>query len=202
MAGVIALINPSDLPASAVFRLCLAATGFALYAWGRTDKQRQQAMKEGVGDTQFLNGLSGWLILLSAMLWVTLLGTVLQAIADIPILLRGDLWAEYTTPGRKAYHPQWATLLTFDWGTNLFSLALIPALLSLFYQRKKLFPTAMFWTLLVFVALVAFRFGVADQISFIKRDGVATPLLVAVLKAVVWIPYLRLSRRVKATFVN
>jgi hypothetical protein len=202
MTGIMALINPSDLPASAFFRLSLAATGFALYAWGRTDKQRQQARRDGVSDTQFLNGLSGWLILLAAMLWVTLLGTVIQAISDIPQIIRGDLWAECTTPGRAAYHPLWATLLALDWGSNLFALVLIPVLLTLFFQRKKTFPTAMFWTLLVFVALVALRFSVADRITFIKGDGVAMPLCLAVLKAVVWIPYLRLSKRVKVTFVN
>jgi len=100
MTGLVALINPSDLPASAFFRLSLAATGFALYAWGRTDKQRQQATKDGISDTQFLNGLSGWLILLAAMLWVTLLGAVLQAMSDVPQIIRGNLWVEYTTPGR------------------------------------------------------------------------------------------------------
>jgi len=202
VTGVVALINPSDLPSSAFFRLSLAAAGFAIYAWGRTDKQRQQAMKDGASETQFLNGLSGWLILLAAMLWVTLLGSVLQAISDLPQMIRGNLWMEYTTPGRAAYHPLWAALLVLDWGSNLFTLVLLPLLLTLFFQRKKAFPTAMFWTLLFFVALVALRFGVADRISFIKRDGIASPLFLAVLKAVVWIPYLRLSKRVKATFVN
>jgi hypothetical protein len=202
LAGVVAMINPSDLPASAIFRLCLAAAGFALYAWGRTDKQRLQSVQRGLSRTEFLNGLSGWLILLAAMLWVTLVGAVLQAISDIPAILRGDLWAEYTTPGRRAYHPKWSTLLVLDWGINLFTLVLMPVLLSLFYQRKKAFPAAMLWTLLLFVALVAFRFGVADQISFIKSDAVALPLSLAVLKAVLWIPYLSLSKRVHATFVN
>jgi len=202
MTGILALINPSDLPASAFFRLSLAAAGFALYAWGRTGKQRQQAIKDGASDTQLLNGLSGWLILLAAMLWVTLLGAVLQAISDIPQIIGGQLWTEYTTPGRTAYHPLWAPLLVLDWGGNLFALVLIPVLLSLFFQRKRAFPTAMFWTLLLLVALVALRFGVADRISFIKGDGIAMPLFLAVLKAVVWIPYLRLSKRVKATFVN
>lgn len=202
MTGILALINPSDLPASAFFRLSLAAAGFALYAWGRTDKQRQQAVKDGVSDTQFLSGLSGWLILLAAMLWVTLLGAVVQAISDIPQIIGGQLWAEYTTPGRTAYHPLWAPLLVLDWGTNLLALVLVSGLLSLFFQRKKAFPRVMFWTLLLLVALVALRLGVADRISFIKGDGIATPLFVAVLKAVVWIPYLRLSKRVKATFVN
>ena len=202
MTGIVALINPSDLPASAFFRLSMAAAGFALYVWGRTDKQRQQALKDGVSDTQFLNGLSGWLILLVAMLWVTLVGTILQAISDVPQIIRGSLWVEYTTPGRAAYHPLWATLLVVDWGSNLFALVLFPVLLALFFQRKKIFPTVMFWTLLVFVALVALRFGVADRIPFFKGDGSATPLCLAVLKAMVWIPYLRLSKRVKATFVN
>jgi hypothetical protein len=96
----------------------------------------------------------------------------------------------------------WAPLLVLDWGSNLFALVLIPVLLSLFFQRKRVFPAVMFWTLLLLVALVALRFGVADRISFIKGDGIALPLFLAVLKAVVWIPYLRLSKRVKATFVN
>jgi hypothetical protein len=198
MTGVVALINPSDLPASAFFRLSLAGMGFALYAWGRTDKQRQQAMSE----TQFLNGLSGWLILLAAMLWVTLLGAVLQAISDVPQIIRGNPWADFTTPGRAAYHPLWAMLLVLDWGSNLFSLVLFPVLLTLFFQRKRAFPTIMFWTLLVFVVLVTLRFSVADRISFIKGDGIAMPLVLAVLKAAVWIPYLRLSKRVRVTFVN
>jgi hypothetical protein len=202
MTGILALINPSDLPASAFFRLSLAGMGFAVYAWGRTEKQRQQARKDGVSDTQFLNGLSGWLILLAAMLWVTLLGAVLQAVSDIPHILSGKVWADFTTPGRPAYHPLWATLLVVDWGSNLFALIVIPALLTLFFQRKKLFPSLMFWILLFFVALVAFRFGIADRISFIRGDAVAVTLTIAVLKAIVWMPYLRLSRRVKATFVN
>lgn len=202
MTGVMALINPSDLPAYAVFRLSLAGAGFAFYAWGRTDKQRQQSLKNGVSDTQFLNGLSGWLILLAAMLWVTLLGSVLQAMSDVPQIIRGNLWTEYTTPGRAAYHPLWATLLALDWGTNLFTLFLLPWLLTLFFQRKKAFPAIMFWTMLVFVALCALRFGVADRIAFLRGDGLVLPLIFAVLKALVWIPYLRLSKRVKATFVN
>jgi hypothetical protein len=198
MTGVMALINPSDLPASAFFRLSLAGMGFALYAWGRTDKQRQQAMSE----TQFLNGLSGWLILLAAMLWLTLLGAVLQAISDVPQIIRGNLWVDFTTPGRAAYHPLWAMLLVLDWGSNLFSLVLFPVLLTLFFQRKKAFPTIMFWTLLVFATLGALRLGVADRILFVKGDGIVMPMILAVLKAVVWIPYLRLSKRVRVTFVN
>jgi len=202
MTGIVALINPSDVPASAFFRLTLAGAGFALYAWGRTDKQREQAMQVGVSGTQFLNGLSGWLILLAAMLFVTLLGAVIQAVSDVPHIVRGNVWAEYTTPGRAAYHPLWATLLVLDWGSNLFAVVWIPVLLSLFFQRKKSFPTVMFWTLLLFTALVAVRFGVADRISFVRGDGVAMALFLAVLKAVVWIPYLQRSKRVKATFVN
>jgi hypothetical protein len=121
---------------------------------------------------------------------------------DVPQIIRGNPWVDFTTPGRAAYHPLWATLLVLDWGSNLFSLVLFPVLLTLFFQRKRAFPTIMFWTLLVFVVLVTLRFSVADRISFIKGDGIAMPLVLAVLKAAIWIPYLRLSKRVRVTFVN
>ena len=93
-------------------------------------------------------------------------------------------------------------MLVLDWGSNLFTVAFVPVLLALFFQGKKSFPTVMFWTLLLFVVLVALRFGVANRISFLKGDALAMPLLFAVIKATVWIPYLRVSKRVKSTFVN
>ena len=202
MTGILAFLNPSDLPASAIFRLSLVAAGFTLYGVGRTEKHRHQLIQAGASDAQMHSGLSGWLLLLAGILCVTLVGAVVQAISDIPQIISGQVWAEYTTKGKPAYHPSWAPLLALDWGSNLFTLAFVPVLLALFFQRKKSFPTVMFWTLLLFVVLVALRFGVANRISFLKGDALAMPLLFAVIKAAVWIPYLRVSKRVKSTFVN
>jgi hypothetical protein len=202
MTGLLAFLTPSDLPASAFFRLSLAGAGFALYAWGRTDKHRRAILAAGGSQTQFLRTLSGWLIVLGLLLVVTLVGAVVQAVADIPQILAGKVWAEYTTPGRPAYHPCWPWLLALDWGSNLFVVAFVPVLLWLFLHKKRVFPTVMFWSLLLFVTLAALRFGVADRISILKGNAQALPMALAVLKAMVWIPYLRVSKRVKATFVN
>jgi hypothetical protein len=202
MTGFLSLLRPSDLASSAIFRLTLVATGFALYGFGRTQKGREQAVQAGASETQLYRGLTGWLVLLGVMLGVTLVGAVLQAVSDLPVITAGKLWADYTTPGLPTYHPYWAWLLAFDWGGNLFTLAFTPVLLSLFFQRKKLFPPVMFWTFLILVGLSAARFGMASQIPHLQDDQTALPLFLAVIKAGVWIPYLRVSRRVKATFVE
>ena len=202
MTGILAFLNPSDLPASAFFRLSLAAAGFAFYAWGRTERDRDRILQAGGAETQFIRGLSGWLILMVIMLFVTLVGTVIQTVSDIPQIISGRVWADFTTPGRPAYHPSWAWLLGLDWGSNLFAVAFLPVLLWLCFQKKRQFPGVMFWALLLFVVLAALRFGVADRISHLKGDSQAIPMIFAVLKAAIWIPYLRVSKRVTATFVN
>lgn len=121
------------------FRLTLAATGFALYGYGKTQKQRNQNARTGTGETHLVRGLGGWLIVLGVMLAVTLVEAVIQAITDIPRILDGNVWAAYTTPGQPAYHQGWAALLALDWGSNLYVLVFFPVLLSLFLQKKKTF---------------------------------------------------------------
>jgi hypothetical protein len=202
MTGILAFLNPSDRPASAAFRLTLAMAGFALYGLGRTEKNRARLIKAGATGAELSSGLSGWLIALLIMLCVTLVSAVIQAISDIPQIISGRVWAEFTTPGRLAYHPSWKLLLVLDWASNLFTVAFVPVVLALFFQKRKAFPKVMFWTLLIFVTLVGLRFGLANRISFLKGDALAMPLLFAIIKAVIWIPYLRVSKRVKATFVN
>lgn len=202
MTGLLAFLNPSDLPASAAFRLTLAVAGFVFYGIGRTEKSRQQLLKAGATGTELYCGLSGWLIALAIMLCITLVSAVIQAISDIPQIILGRVWAEFTTPGRTAYHPSWKLLLVLDWGSNLFTVAFVPVVLALFFQKKQVFPQVMFWTLLIFVTLVALRFGVANRISFLRGDALAMPLLFAIIKAVIWVPYLRVSKRVRVTFVN
>jgi hypothetical protein len=203
LTGFLSLFTPSDVTASAVFRLTLAGTGFAFYGYGRTQKQRAQNARPGASETQLVRGLGGWLIVLGVMLAVTLVTAVIQAVTDIPQMLDGHVWAACTTPGQPAYHPGWATLLALDWGSNLYVLVFFPVLLSLFLQKKKTFRALTVGTLALFVALSAFRLWQVNQVPHIPAAAQASQFWSFVFasgKAAIWIPYLLISRRSRATF--
>ncbi len=148
-------------------------------------------------------GALGWLIVLGVMLAVTLVASVVQAVTDIPQILDGKVWVAYTTPGQPVYDPGWAALLALDWGSNLFVLVFFPVLLSLFLQKKKTFRSLTTGTLLLFVVLSMFRLWLVNQVPHFSAAEQAAQFWSVVFafgKAVLWIPYLLLSRRSKATF--
>ena len=203
LTGFLSLFTPSDVTASAIFRLTLVTTGFALYGYGKTQKQRNQNARTGTGETHLVRGLGGWLIVLGVMLAVTLVAAVIQAVTDIPQILDGNVWAAYTTPGQPAYHPGWATLLALDWGSNLYVLVFFPVLLSLFLQKKKTFRALTVGTLTLFVVLSALRLWQVNQVPHIPAAAQASQFwsfVFAFGKAAIWIPYLLVSRRSRATF--
>ena len=205
MTGFLSLVTPSDVAASAIFRLCLVATGFALYGYGRAQKHREHAEKSAGSATEYFNGLHGWLILLGVMISISLIGSVIQAVSDMPRILAGKVWLEFTTPGRPAYDPNWGRLLMLDWGGNLLAVALLPVVLATFLQKRKVFPPVMIGTLVIFAVLAGLRVWLVGQIpslQFHSQSATLLPVLFTAGQAAVWIPYLRISRRVKATFVK
>ena len=203
LTGFLSLLTPSDVTASAVFRLTLVATGFALYGYGRSKKQQEQNARPGASETQMVRGLGGWLIVLGVMLAVTLVAAVIQAVTDLPVIIEGKVWTAYTTPGQPTYDPGWATLLALDWGSNLFVLVFFPVLLSLFLQKKKAFRSLTVGTLVLFVFLSALRLWQVNQVPHFSAAAQAAQFWVLVFafgKAAIWIPYLLVSRRSRATF--
>ena len=59
MTGFLSLVTPSDVVASAIFRLALVAAGFVLYGYGRAQKQREHAVKSAGKETEYFRGLHG-----------------------------------------------------------------------------------------------------------------------------------------------
>lgn len=203
LTGLMSLFTPSTLPSAAILRLALVGTGFALYGYGRTQKQRDTLAKGGASETQMVRGLGGWLIALVVLMGVTLVSAVIQAVTDIPLMAEGKVWAAYTTPGQPAYHPGWALLLALDWGSNLFVIVFFPVLLSLFLQRRKAFRPATVGTLILLVALAALRLWQVNYVPHIPDAAQAAQfwaLVMSLGNAAVWIPYLLKSKRARITF--
>lgn len=203
LTGLMSLFTPSTLPSAAVLRLALVGTGFALYGYGRTQKQRDALAGTGASETQLVRGLGGWLIALAVLIGVTLVSAIIQAVQDIPVIADGKTWAAYTTPGSAAYHPGWALLLSLDWGSNFFVLVFFPVLLSLFLQRRRLFQPLTIATLVLMVVLSAVRLWQVNYVPHIPDAAQASQFWALMLtcgNAAVWIPYLLKSKRARVTF--
>ncbi len=205
MTGFLSLVTPSDVTSSAIFRLTLVITGFVLYGNGRTQKHRELVVQSAGKETEYFRGLQGWLIVLGIMISISLISATIQVVSDMPHILAGKVWADLTTAGRPAYDPNWSWLLSLDWGGNVLAVVLLPAVLALFLQKKKAFPPVMSATLLLFAVLAILRVWLVGQmpsLQFSSQSATLLPVLLSAGQAAVWIPYLRVSRRVKSTFVE
>ncbi len=152
-----------------------------------------------------VSGLGGWLILVG-------LGLVFSAFRLIFVMIRTSnlfslwKWQALTTPGGISYQPAMAPLLIFEFLGYLTTMALCLFALVLFFQKRRFFPR---W----FIGMLIFN------ATFILLDSVAAKMLIhssnpqseitmtrnlaqVVVGCSIWIPYMCVSRRVKATFVR
>jgi len=155
---------------------------------------------------QELAGIGGWLVLVA--LGVTL-RPFLLLFQIVPVMRHSfnqDVWEAMTIPGRAAYQAGLGPLIMSELVCNL--LVLVGSLLVsvLFYRRSRLFPST-------YVTVLGFN------LVFLALDEWVTPLWIAVPEAnptttglsdfvkllipsLIWIPYMLVSRRVRATFTR
>ena len=151
------------------------------------------------------SGLGGWLILVG----LGVVFTPLKLLAVVPktflTIFNDGTYDLITTPGTEAYHPFWSTII---WGEILVNAVIFVAsiyLAYLYFSKKSLFPKFYIWIAvgsLAFILLDAVLVKVVlpnepifdpDTIKEVARSGIVV---------LIWVPYMMLSKRVKATFLN
>ena len=152
-----------------------------------------------------LNGLGGWPGLVGIGVVIAPFRVLFTALPVYQPMFTDGTWEVLTGPESESYHTFWAPLLI---GYGVINLGLAIAslyLIYLYFAQKKLF-SQLFIAILVFSlvckSFVAWAtiFGFPDQPMF---DPVsARNLGITLLIALIWIPYMRVSRRVRATFVK
>lgn len=155
------------------------------------------------GTPSKLEGLGGWLTFVGIGLVVRPVWLLTHEAPSLLGLFTTGVWQANTTPGSPTYHPLWPYIFSIEVIGNLGILLVELWLLFLFARRSTRFPR---WFIPSALFIPAFILVDAWLVSRIPMQG---PLWdpgtiqsfgrTAVL-ALIWVPYMLVSKRVKATF--
>ncbi len=114
-------------------------------------------------------------------------------------------FAAVTTPGSEAYHPLWMPLLIGEIFINCALVVVWIFIAFQFFGKKARFP-ALYISIFLFtiafqlVDAWAFTLVMPGEAMFDPESSVEISR--SVVGAMIWIPYMLVSKRVKATFVR
>ncbi len=150
-------------------------------------------------DSAHLDGLGGWLICICLQTFLRI-GTFILAIVNSWWFLDLTRWDLLTDPASPQYQANYFLLALFEWTYNWTALFFAGLLLVMFFKRRAFFRTGT-----IIIMLSALIIPLLDDwltATFLNLDPVAaqgnTPG--ALLGMLIWIPYMIVSRRVRATF--
>lgn len=114
-------------------------------------------------------------------------------------------WAALTTPGGGAYNPLWAPILLGEMVINGGLVLTWIFVAVLFFSKKKEFPkwyigTFLFTIMFILVDAFAIKFVLPQEPVFDAET--IKELVRTTIAAVIWVPYMLVSERVKATFIK
>ncbi len=150
-------------------------------------------------------GLSGWLILVAIGLFITPIRLMMFLNATFPPIFSNGTWEVLTTPGNAPYHPLWGPLLISEMVINFLFIAVCVYLLVLFFYKSSRFPkvyVAFLLANLVFIAADALAVKIVMPEQPLLDGDTAREFGRAVIGAMIWIPYMFSSKRVRNTFVR
>lgn len=150
-----------------------------------------------------LTGLGGWLLLVGFAV-IARPVNILLALGDSLSFLDLHLWNVLTSPDSARYHMFWGPLIVFETVVNILLLCASLLVLVLFFQKRRTFPFLYSILLASTLAVVVVDYllvHTVDTAAATTADSTKT-VSQAVFAALIWIPYLQISKRVKSTFVR
>ncbi len=152
-----------------------------------------------------LKGLGGWLILVALGLVVSPIRILLTTLQTFLPIFQDNSWATLTTPGSPAYNAFWAPLLIGEIVFNALLCGAYLYLIYLFFTKHCLFPKIYIATLavaVVFIPLDAWLVSMIMPNEPVFDPDTAKEFGRSLVAALIWIPYMLVSKRVRATFVE
>jgi len=152
-----------------------------------------------------LEGLGGWLILVGIGIIFSPLKIIASTFPIYSDLFSSGNWEMVTTPGSEAYNPLWAPILLGEIFINCTLVIAWVFIAFLFFSKKSLFPK---WYIGILLFTSAFILVDALAIKAVMpNEPVFDPYTLkefgrTIIIAIIWVPYMLVSKRVKATFIE
>jgi hypothetical protein len=151
-------------------------------------------------------GLSGWLVLVGVGLTITSGSLFYQILGTYLRMSLNGTWQALTTPGFAPYRPFWAPFIIAVITVNSLFLCASTGLLILFFRKSWRFPRLY----IIFIAsILACELAQALAIQLMLPNAPlffdsasGKQLARTFMSAMIWIPYMLYSERVKNTFTR
>lgn len=152
-----------------------------------------------------LEGLGGWLILVGLAIIISPFRIFATTFPIYSEIFSSGSWGTLTIPGSEAYDALWAPILLGEIVINVALVLIWIYIIFLFFTKKNEFPKwyigALVFTLVfMLVDALAIKAVVPDEPLFDPETGIELARIF--VGTIIWIPYMLLSKRVKATFVK
>lgn len=152
-----------------------------------------------------LKGLGGWLILVGIGTVIAPVRILAWAIPTYKPIFEDGTWELLTTVDSPIYHVMWGPMLIGEIAFNAIMVVACIYLIYLYFSKHYLFPKvfiALMVVSLVFIPLDAWlvTFVLPDEPMF--DPDTTKEFGRTVIASLIWIPYMLVSKRVKATFVE
>lgn len=149
--------------------------------------------------------IGGWLILIALGIVIAPVRLALYVLPTYSEIFSTGVWQALTTQGSEAYNPFWAPIIILEIIGNSGMLAVWLYLAYLFFNKKILFPKvyiglAIFSLVFILADTYAIKLVLPGQPIFDPET--TQEVLRALIMVVIWVPYMLVSKRVKATFIN
>jgi len=162
-------------------------------------------MEQKMSKEDELKGLGGWLILVGLGV---VIGPFRLLFTLVPMYLpffQDGLWEDYTSPTSNYYVPYFDLFIIGEIALNTMIISACFYLIYLFFSKSYLFPRFFIGVMLatlILIPLDAWLFTLLFPSEEMFDPETTVEFLRSVIYGAIWIPYMLVSKRVKATFVE
>lgn len=158
-----------------------------------------------MNDNDNVKGLGGWLILVAIGIVIGPFRLAYEYGPTYYSVFTDGTFETLTTAGSQAYHPLWGPMLIGEALYNSLMFIVSAYLIYLFFSKNYLFPKvfiAVAVVSLVFIPLDAWLMSFVLQDEPIFDPATTKEFTRALILGIIWVPYMLMSKRVKATFIE